>query len=80
MRTANKHGLPGECTRRARFKRWTALSPLRPGQVERRSHDYQRHGTTSLFAALELKTSRVIGQLHHCTGAIAPPSFASSWI
>ena len=27
-------------------------------------HDYKRNGTTSLFAALELKTSRVIGQLH----------------
>ena len=40
------------------------LLPMRPGQVERRTHDYQRHGTTSLFAALELKSSRVIGQLH----------------
>jgi len=40
------------------------LLPLQPGQVERRTHDYKRHGTTSLFAALELKTSRVIGQLH----------------
>jgi transposase len=40
------------------------LLPLRPGQVERRTHDYKRHGTTSLFAALELKTSRVIGQMH----------------
>ena len=40
------------------------LLPLRPGQLERRSHDYKRHGTTSLFAALELKTSRVIGPLH----------------
>lgn len=40
------------------------MLPLRPGQVERRTHDYERHGTTSLFAALELKTSRVIGQLH----------------
>jgi transposase len=39
------------------------LLPLRPGQLERRTHDYKRHGTTSLFAALELKTSRVIGQL-----------------
>src|SRR5881392_2199061 len=38
--------------------------PLRPGQLERRTHDYKRHGTTSLFAALELKTSRVISQLH----------------
>jgi transposase len=41
------------------------LLPLRPGQVERGTHDYKRHGTTSLFAALEVKTSRVIGQLHH---------------
>ena len=40
------------------------LLPLRPGQVERRTPDYKRHGTTSLFAALELKTSRVIGRLH----------------
>jgi len=39
------------------------MLPLRPGQIERRTHDYKRHGTTSLFAALELKTSRVIGQL-----------------
>ena len=40
------------------------MLPMRPGQLERRTHDYKRHGITSLFAALELKTSRVIGQLH----------------
>src|SRR5436305_14706222 len=40
------------------------LLPLRPGQVERGTHDYKRHGTTSLFAALDLKTGRVIGELH----------------
>jgi transposase len=40
------------------------LLPMRPGQAERRTHDYKRNGTTSLFAALELKTNRVIGQLH----------------
>src|SRR4030095_645185 len=38
--------------------------PMRPGQSERRSHDYTRHGTTSLFAALEIKSGTVIGQLH----------------
>lgn len=38
--------------------------PMRPGQSERRSHDYTRHGTTSLFAALELKSGRIIGELH----------------
>src|SRR5712692_1501577 len=40
------------------------LLPLRPGQVERRTHDYQRHGTTTLFAALNAKTSEVITQFH----------------
>ena len=38
--------------------------PMRPGQVERRTPDYTRHGTTSLFAALNTKTGKVIGQLH----------------
>src|SRR6187399_1901886 len=28
------------------------LLPMRPGQVERRTHDYERHGTTTLFAGL----------------------------
>lgn len=40
------------------------LLPMRPGQIERRTHDYRRHGTTSLFAALEVATGRVIGELH----------------
>lgn len=40
------------------------LLPMRPGQAERRTHDYVRHGTTSLFAALDLASGRVIGQLH----------------
>jgi transposase len=35
-----------------------------PGQPERRSHDYARHGTTSLFAALDVATGRVIGQCY----------------
>ncbi len=38
------------------------LLPMRPGQIERRTHDYVRHGTTSLFAALEVKTGEVLGQ------------------
>ena len=40
------------------------LLPMRPGQVERRTHDYTRHGTTSLFAALNVKTGTVIGEFH----------------
>ena len=40
------------------------LLPMRPGQIERRTHDYRRHGTTSLFAALNVKTGQVVGQFH----------------
>ena len=38
--------------------------PMRPGQAERRTHDYRRHGTTSLFAALDVASGRVIGETH----------------
>ena len=40
------------------------LLPLRPGQPERRSHDYTRHGTLSLFAALDVATGKVIGRCY----------------
>lgn len=40
------------------------LLPLAPGLPERRSHDYVRHGTTTLFAALDVATGNVIGELH----------------
>ena len=40
------------------------LLPMRPGQIERRTHDYERHGTTSLFAALEMASGKVIGECH----------------
>jgi transposase len=42
--------------------RTAPLLPMRPGQIERRTHDYARHGTTSLFAALDTKTGKIIGQ------------------
>jgi transposase len=38
--------------------------PMRPGQVERRTHDYTRHGTTTLFAALNAKSGEIIGEFH----------------
>lgn len=34
-------------------------APMLPGQIERRTHDYKRHGTTTLFAALEIATGQV---------------------
>jgi transposase len=40
------------------------LLPMRPGHAARRTHDYKRYGTTSLFAALDVKTGKVIGELH----------------
>jgi transposase len=44
--------------------RTAPLLPMRPGQIERRTHDYLRNGTTSLFAALDTATGRVIGSCH----------------
>jgi transposase len=38
------------------------ILPMRPGQAERRTHDYKRHGTTSLFAALDVKAGTIIGK------------------
>jgi transposase len=37
------------------------MLPMRPGRPERRTHDYRRHGTTTLFAALEIATGQVSG-------------------
>jgi transposase len=46
------------------LNRTQPLLPMRPGQIERRTHDYQRHGTTSLFAALDVASGKVIGECH----------------
>ncbi|MDR1967788.1 MAG: IS630 family transposase [Burkholderiaceae bacterium] len=40
------------------------ILPLSPGIAERRTHDYMRHGTTTLFAALDIASGTVIGELH----------------
>jgi transposase len=44
--------------------RTAPILPLTLGTAERRTHDYRRHGTTSLFAALDVATGRVIGACH----------------
>jgi transposase len=41
--------------------RTAPILPLGPGHPERRTHDYKRHGTTSLFAALDVATGKVLG-------------------
>jgi transposase len=39
--------------------RTAPMLPIRPGLAERRTHDYKRHGTTTLFAALEVATGKI---------------------
>lgn len=46
------------------LNRTQPLIPLRPGQAERGTHDYERHGTASLFAALNVATGEVIGKCY----------------
>jgi transposase len=45
------------------LNRFQPILPMLPGTPERRSHDYVRHGTTSLFAALDMASGKVIGSL-----------------
>jgi transposase len=45
------------------LNRYQPILPMMPGTPERRSHDYVRHGTTSLFAALDMASGKVIGSL-----------------
>lgn len=44
------------------LQRTQPMLPLRPGKVARQTHDYKRHGTTTLFAALNVATGEVMGQ------------------
>jgi transposase len=46
------------------LERTQPLLPIQPGLPERRTHDYERHGTTSLFAALNTATGEVIGKCY----------------
>src|SRR5215472_5074832 len=44
--------------------RTAPILPLRPGLPERQTHDYKRHGTTTLFAAFNILSGKVIGSCH----------------
>jgi transposase len=46
------------------LERTQPVQPVAPGRVERRTHDYLRHGTTTLFAALEVATGRITDACH----------------
>ena len=54
--------------------------PMMPGMPEKRTHDYVRHGTTSLFAALNVADGTVISSLHrrHRTVEFTQPSSTRS--
>ena len=51
------------------------ILPMAPGLPERRTHDYRRHGTTTLFAALDVATGKVIGETHRRHRSIEFRSF-----
>ena len=55
--------------------RTAPILPMRPGVPERQTHDYKRHGTSSLYAALDLSTGKVIGALHSRHRAIELKKF-----
>ncbi len=52
--------------------------PMMPGMPERRTHDYLRHGITSLFAAFNIADGTVIGELHRRHRAIAFKKFLTA--
>jgi hypothetical protein len=54
------------------------LLPMRPGQAERRTPDYLRHGTIKLFAALDAKAGTVIGEFHQRHRAVEFRNFLAT--
>ena len=54
------------------------LLPMRPGQAERRTPDYLRHGTINLFAALDAKAGTVIGECHQRHRAVEFRNFLAT--
>jgi transposase len=50
--------------------RTAPILPMQPGLPERATHDYKRHGTSSLYAALDIASGKVIGSLHNRHRAI----------
>jgi transposase len=58
--------------------RTAPILPMLPGVPERATHDYKRHGTSSLYAALDLSTGQVIGALHSRHRAIEFKQFLNT--
>jgi hypothetical protein len=62
------------------FDRTPSLLPMLTGDIERRTHDYKRHGTTTIFAALEIATSQVTGALKPKHRPRSSSRSSASWI
>ena len=58
--------------------RTAPILPMLPGTPERATHDYKRHGTSSLYAALDITTGKVIGSLHSRHRAIEFKKFLTT--
>jgi transposase len=58
--------------------RTAPILPMLPGTPERATHDYKRSGTSSLYAALDLATGKVIGALHSRHRAIEFKKFLAT--
>ena len=57
------------------LSRTQPVLPMRSGQLERRTHDYTRHGVTSLFAALDVATGQVLGKCYRRHRAVESLDF-----
>ena len=53
--------------------------PLSPGRVERHGFEYKRHGTLSLYAALNIQTGEVMGKTTAGTRARTSSAFSGTW-
>ncbi|MGW2939527.1 IS630 family transposase, partial [Streptomyces sp. NPDC001156] len=58
------HGVPSPTQQIQALDRSAPVLPMMPGMPERRTHDYVRHGITTLFAALDVATGEVISSIH----------------
>ena len=58
--------------------RTAPILPMLPGTPERATHDYKRAGTSSLYAALDISTGKVIGRLHSRHRAIEFKQFLAT--
>ena len=72
------HGVPSPTQQVQALDRTAPMLPMRPGLPEKQTHDYIRHGTTTLFAALEIATGTVEQRLPTAAPPPGVPARSSS--